>query len=400
MISVGLKLSLLLVLLLGVTRHRVQGTCSVGHCTDRTRCVLSRDQRSCRCATGYYGDQCDKDAHIKVVCGKNYIAIRVIEDFFKYHNVPLESLHLPNKSCRAQRAAINGVSYFVSKISKEKYAACGGKPLEKNFTHISYSLSLLSDPQVTGNIIRSPVIKMDYRCVYPYTRTISLPFPVIPFSSETVMRVDELDATIQMMLYTDQSYTQAYTSAPTIELRDKVYVEVRVIEPADFFLLRINECWATQSPQPSPAEGSSHSLLLNGCVNDQTVSFLNMTAGQSGRNGESSTIRFSFDMFRFTAEPHDLYLHCSVQLCEPDDHPSCMPNCNSISKREAVRADPSQGLLSYGPIRIEMPDRPQSSMLMMVVLPVAAVWTVGFFFIVLITVAKAGSRRLTQVEER
>ncbi|XP_076589961.1 zona pellucida glycoprotein d [Chaetodon auriga] len=399
MILVGLKLSLLLVLLLGVTRHSVQGTCSVGHCTDRTRCVLSKDQRSCKCATGYYGDQCDKDAHIKVVCGKNYIAIRVIEDFFKYHNVPLESVHLPNKSCRGQRAAINGVSYFVSKISKDKYVTCGGKPLEKNFTHIAYSLSLLSDPQVIGNIIRNPVIKMDYRCVYPYTRTVSLPFPVVPFSSETVMRVDELDATIQMMLYTDQSYTQTYTSAPTIELRDKVYVEVRVIEPADFFLLRINECWATQSPQPNTEEGSFHSLLLNGCVNDQTVSFLNMTAGQSGRNGESSTIRYSFDMFRFTAEPHDLYLHCSVQLCEPDDHKSCMPNCNSISKREAVRADPTQGLLSYGPIRIEMPDRPQSSILTMVVLPVAAVWTVGFFFIILITVAKAGSRRLTQMEE-
>lgn len=38
-----------------------------------------------------------------------------------------------------------------------------------------------------------------------------------------------------------------------------------------------------------------------------------------------------------------------------------LQNCNSISKREAVRADPAQGLLSYGPIRIEMPDRPQSS---------------------------------------
>lgn len=36
------------------------------------------------------------------------------------------------------------------------------------------------------------------------------------------MRVDELDATIQMMLYTDQSYSKAYSSAPTIELRDKV----------------------------------------------------------------------------------------------------------------------------------------------------------------------------------
>lgn len=37
-----------------------------------------------------------------------------------------------------------------------------------------------------------------------------------------------------------------------------------------------------------------------------------------------------------------------------------------------------------------------SGILATVVLPVVAVWTMGFFLIVLITVAKAGSRRLTK----
>lgn len=36
------------------------------------------------------------------------------------------------------------------------------------------------------------------------------------------MRVDELEAKIRMMLYTDHTYTKPYTSSPTIELRDKV----------------------------------------------------------------------------------------------------------------------------------------------------------------------------------
>lgn len=101
--------------------------------------------------------------------------------------------------------------------------------------------------------------------------------------------------------------------------------------------------------------------------------------------------------------------------------------CNSITKREAVRANPSEGLLSYGPIKIEMPDRPQSSellnasldssflpasellvfvnsflvsgLLTSVVLPVAAVWALGFFLTILVTVAKAGSRRVAKIEE-
>lgn len=116
------------------------------------------------------------------MCGRDSITIRALEDFFKYYNVPLESLHLPNKSCRAQREVIDSVPYYMSKISKETYLTCGGKPLDKNYTHISYSLSLLSEPQVTGNIIRDPVIKMDFTCVYPFVRTVSLPFPVTPYS--------------------------------------------------------------------------------------------------------------------------------------------------------------------------------------------------------------------------
>lgn len=123
-----------------------------------------------------------------------------------------------------------------------------------------------------------------------------------------------------------------------------------MMEPADLFLLRVNECWATQYPQPNSTEGSVHFLLQNGsellfvlflarerwtphiqwllssrCVKDQTVSFLNITEGQSGRNGQKSTVRYSFDMFRFSADPHDLYLHCTVQLCDLDDHESCIP---------------------------------------------------------------------------
>ncbi|KAA8590089.1 hypothetical protein FQN60_014023, partial [Etheostoma spectabile] len=82
-----------------------------------------------------------------------------------------------------------------------------------------------------------------------------------------VMRVDELDATIQMTLYTDDSYSDAYSSAPTIELGDK---------------------W----------------------VLGHTVSSAQLYRG----------------------------------ICS---HTASARNCNSISKREVVKADPTLGLLSY-----------------------------------------------------
>ncbi|XP_031657851.1 zona pellucida glycoprotein d isoform X1 [Oncorhynchus kisutch] len=375
---------------------RVLGICTVTHCTDTTKCLLSLDKSNCKCAVGYYGDLCDKVATINVMCGKDYITIMVNEDFFQYYKVPMESLHLKNESCRAQKEVMSDVPYYIVRISKDQYVSCGGKPLEKNITHIAYALTLMSAPQVYGNIIRDPMIKIEYTCIYPYIRTVSLPYPIIPFSSETVMRMGELDAKVEMALFTDHTYTEAFQSSPLIHLRDRVYVEIKVVELEDVFHLRVNECWATQSPKPNQTDSSVHTLLRNGCVNDETVTFLNTTMGA---NGEASTIRYSFDMFRFVVEPHDLYLHCAVRLCSLDDDEPCIPECKSITKRAAVRGDPTQGLLSYGPIRIDIPDRPQSNLLLLLI-PVAGIWVLGLFLLALITIAKAGNRRLSQLANR
>ncbi|XP_077425009.1 zona pellucida glycoprotein d isoform X3 [Vanacampus margaritifer] len=395
------NVAVLLLLLFGFTHHQVRaGICDVETCaTNPEKCVLSKDKSTCKCVEGFYDDNCDKNAHIKVLCTKTYMGVRAREEFFMYYNTPVTSLHLPNRSCKAYREVINKVPYYMIKIAKNEYIGCGGKSLEKNFTHVTYTLSFQSEPQAIGNIIRDPVIKLDFTCIFPFIRTVSLPFPVEPISSEAMVRVDELEATIQMMLYTDHSYTTAFSSAPTVELGDKVYVEITVTEPADFFLLRINDCWATQSQQANASKGLVHSLLLNGCANDDTVAFHSLTEGESGLNGQSSTIHYSFAMFRFTVEPHLFYLHCTVQLCDPDDAIACTPNCKSITKREAVRVDPAQGLLSYGPIRIETPDKPLSNVLTNVVLPVAGVWAVGFILTLLIAVARAGSRKTAQTEQ-
>lgn len=61
-------------------------------------------------------------------------------------------------------------------------------------------------------------------------------------------------------------------------------------------------------------------------MHDHTLSFLDVTEEQSGRNGESPTVRYVFDMFAFTRDnSRKFYLHCTVQLCDLDDLESCTP---------------------------------------------------------------------------
>ncbi|KAG7248486.1 hypothetical protein CRUP_013507, partial [Coryphaenoides rupestris] len=64
------------------------------------------------------------------------------------------------------------------------------------------------------------------------TEASALTFPrrMVTVSSFTVIPVE-------MKLYIDHTFTSAYSRAPTIQLRNKVYVEVSVSEPKDFFVL-------------------------------------------------------------------------------------------------------------------------------------------------------------------
>ncbi|KAL0968547.1 hypothetical protein UPYG_G00268260 [Umbra pygmaea] len=386
----NLKMFLIFVLIFCCACDGVLGICNVTHCTDTSKCLKSPYKSSCQCTVGYFGDLCDKDATINVTCGKDHITIMVIEDYFQYYNVPVELLHLKNQTCHAHREVISGIAYYAVRISKDQYINCGGKPLEKTPTTIAYTLTLLSAPQIQGNITRDRRIKIEYTCIYPYKHTVSLHYPVNYFSRETVIHVSKVKAKVVISLYKDELYRHVFGDAPVIHLQDNVHVEVTIEEPRELFDLRVDECWATESPEPDKMEGNVHTLLLRGCVNDETVVFHNEPMGV---NGNGSTTRYSFKMFRFIDASLDLYLHCKVHLCTPEER--CIPECKSKTKREAALGDSSEGLVSYGPIKIEMPDQPKYNLLMMMV-PVAVIWVLGFFLLALVTIAKAGNKRMSR----
>ena len=51
------------------------------------------------------------------------------------------------------------------------------------------------------------------------------------------------------------------------------------------------------------------------CPHDETVTYLNAI-------GESTTAKFSFQMFQFVGYP-EVFLHCLVRLCLPDSPEPC-----------------------------------------------------------------------------
>lgn len=60
-------------------------------------------------------------------------------------------------------------------------------------------------------------------------------------------------------------------------------------------------------------------------MKDDTVVFEDDALSDSTLNGQGSTVRYSFSMFRFVAQPSVLYLHCRVNLCTNEDAEPCRP---------------------------------------------------------------------------
>ena len=50
---------------------------------------------------------------------------------------------------------------------------------------------------------------------------------------ETLVHIKEQEAKVEMLVYTDHTYTNPFQSTPVVHLRDKVYVEVRLKEQPD-----------------------------------------------------------------------------------------------------------------------------------------------------------------------
>ncbi|XP_039619138.1 alpha-tectorin-like isoform X2 [Polypterus senegalus] len=341
---------------------------------------------NCTCLGGFMGDKC-QDLIMKVICDTSFMKVMVIKEFFQHHNVSLNSLSLNNPSCLLYEEKQWHVHYYAAILTGTNYTSCGGTDPENNGTHVTFSNKVISRyDQIGEKIIRDYHLEVIFKCVYQLQQLVSLKFPIHPSVREAVLRVHHQEVLIVMEAFKDHKYKEMYSKSFSLKLRERVNIQVRMVNVDAFLMLTVLECWATQTMN---YKGLNHTLILHGCPEDSTTKF-------DSKNGAHIYFRFSFAMFRFVPHPHELYLHCKVQLCLKDDTIDCIPNCDR-SKRQSreIKAE-AEGMLSYGPIRIEASEE-RSSLLLSAALPVIASVLVAGFLLVLIAIAKAAIKRESQL---
>lgn len=78
-----------------------------------------------------------------------------------------------------------------------------------------------------------------------------------------MLHVQEGLVTVSMALYQSPKYETAYVELPVIPWLERLYISLK-IEPGEqnFFVLTINDCWAT--PTKHPSDSPQYYLIKKG----------------------------------------------------------------------------------------------------------------------------------------
>ncbi|XP_068024505.1 uromodulin-like [Melanerpes formicivorus] len=322
--------------------ERSPAACLPNPCQHQGKCQLLEDRPVCSCKPGFTGPLC-QDVVMKLACKEDHMKMMVRKEVFEHLRIPLELVHLRNRACRVSESREEGQLFWAATLTRENYTACGSL-IQQNSSHLSYCNSIESEWAAGTEVIsRRAQLRVNFSCIYTYEEVVKLPFALTAVDELVQFVVREERINISMGLYRSPAYLQPYQlPATAIPITATLYVQLRAEgqQQLRHFLLSAEECWATASPAPD--RGLRHSLIREGCPRDETVRLL------SG-SGESTAARFSFQMFRFVAQPQ-LFLHCRVRLCPPDALQPCAKQCPRLRRKKRALEDDYNQVVSYGPI--------------------------------------------------
>ncbi|KAG2470142.1 YLAT2 protein, partial [Polypterus senegalus] len=115
--------------------------------------------------------------------------------------------------------------------------------------------------QIGEKIIRDYHLEVIFKCVYQLQQLVSLKFPIHPSVREAVLRVHHQEVLIVMEAFKDHKYKEMYSKSFSLKLRERVNIQVRMVNVDAFLMLTVLECWATQTMN---YKGLNHTLILHG----------------------------------------------------------------------------------------------------------------------------------------
>ncbi|XP_028330188.1 CUB and zona pellucida-like domain-containing protein 1, partial [Gouania willdenowi] len=147
----------------------------------------------------------------------------------------------------------------------------------------------------------------------------------------------------QSQLFRQQ--VDASTYPVEVNLNQMMFMQIEATLSMPDVELFVESCKAT--PEDNPNSRISYSIIENGCVKDTTVQIYPSSKSQ---------FRFGMEAFEFIGANNEVYITCSVLLCESDvPNTRCSQGCiqpgSHRRSREAANQT-SRHFISQGPLRL------------------------------------------------
>ncbi|XP_073723307.1 alpha-tectorin [Misgurnus anguillicaudatus] len=327
-----------------IPEWRSSPCCNVGDCCSELNCT---EDEWCGEKNGVYGCFCNEDHPrsdsfgTSQTCESSTGSISISRCQLFEAGFSAHDLHLNDPRCRG--IIQNGRVEF----SFDNNEHICGTNLVANGTHYIYENFILgTSDSAKGLITRERKLKLSFSCIYALSQTLSMNMEINPLESivHRTLPAGEGRYQVRMIPYQDVGFSQPFNGNVNVELNQQIFVEVRVdgVDSRQFATV-IDRCWATPVNDPDYSQGWD--LITGECpnTNDVTVELL--------QNGVSTSSRFSFGMFTFTANTTKIYLHCGVHLCllaSSNCSAHCYPGCRQREGRSLDFHDSAS--ISMGPL--------------------------------------------------
>uniref|UniRef100_A0A3Q3F322 ZP domain-containing protein n=1 Tax=Labrus bergylta TaxID=56723 RepID=A0A3Q3F322_9LABR len=190
---------------------------------------------------------------------------------------------------------------------------------QTNRTHTIYSNSLFVYPVINGSF--NLPVSIPFSCAYPLETDTSLNVAIRPFLSSGGILGSGAGPSAVMSLFRNSAFTETFPAGGVnLPLGSPLYVGVSVTERELRFVVVLEECYASHSPDPHYYQ--RYSLIQNKCSTDaQQVSVI--------ESGMSLRARFSALLFLLEDDYRAIYLHCNISLCDRERF-HCVPVSQTV----------------------------------------------------------------------